>query len=183
MKQISNVVLVLFVWVFFTAAVSVSGQTEKPAEPLPDDDRQVLRALLEEMRELRLALQRANVASYRLQVTLERIRLQQARVDSVSRAVENVRSRLSDLKASRPQMEEQIKYAEDLMNSTTDLKRRGELEQEIRAMKAHQSSRAREEEQSRNREAELILELQLEQAKLGDLNNQLDSMVRQLETP
>jgi predicted nucleic acid-binding Zn-ribbon protein len=183
MKQIFNVVLVLFVWFFFTAAASVSGQTRTPPDPLRDDDRQVLRALLDEMRELRLALQRANVASYRLQVTLERIKLQQGRMDSFSRALESVRSRLSDLKSSRPQMEEQIKYAEDLLNSTTDLKRRGELEQEIRAMKAHQSSRAREEEQSRNREAELILELQLEQAKLTDLNNQLDSMVRQLETP
>ena len=42
---------------------------------------------------------------------------------------------------------------------------------------------AREEEQARAREAELSAEAQVEQAKLGELHNQLKNMVRELEAP
>jgi chromosome segregation ATPase len=139
--------------------------------------------LLDEVRQLRLALQRANVVSHRLQVTLERVRIQQARVDSISRALEGVRSRLADLRAARPQMEEQIKYAEDLAGSTAGENRRAELEQQIKEMKGRLGVWAREEEQARAREAELSSESQVEQAKLGDLHNQLENMVRELEAP
>ncbi len=183
MRQILSAVLVVIALAFFFPFASVSGQTGKTTEPSRDDSGQLLRALLDEVRELRVALQRANVASYRLQVTLERLRLQQSRVEVASRALEGVRSRLSDLKASRPQLDEQIKSVEDLMNTTADPNRRSQLEQQLREMKTHQSLRVRQEEQSRARESELVLEFQLEQAKLNDLNNQLDDLVRQLESP
>jgi hypothetical protein len=116
----------------FIATTSAFGQTARPAEPPRDDERQVLRALLDEVRQLRLALQRANVVSHRLQVMLERIRLQQARVDSISRALEGVRSRLADLRAARPQMEEQVKFAEELADRTAEPNRRSEVEREVK---------------------------------------------------
>jgi hypothetical protein len=78
----------------------LNAQERKPVEP-PQEDRQVLRALLDEMRQLRLTLQRANAVNHRMQITVERLRLQQGRVDSIARSLENVRSRMTDLKTAR----------------------------------------------------------------------------------
>jgi hypothetical protein len=113
--------------VIFSETCVLNAQERKPVEP-PQEDRQVLRALLDEMRQLRLALQRANAVNHRLQITVERLRLQQVRVDSIALSLENVRSRMSDLKTARPQMEEQMKYAEEAMARATEQTRREEIE-------------------------------------------------------
>jgi chromosome segregation ATPase len=159
----------------------LNAQVTKPVEP--QEDKQVLRALLDEMRQLRMALQRSNAVNHRLQITVERLRLQQGRVDSVTRSLENMRSRITDLKTNRPQMEEQIKYAEELMVRATEQNRREEIEYQLKEMKARLASWARDEEQLRERETALVSELQIEQSKLNELNGQLENMIRQLAVP
>lgn len=166
---------------FSEASVS-NAQDRKPVEP-PHEERQVLRALLDEMRQLRLALQRANAVNHRLQITVERLRLQQGRVDSIARSLENVRSRMTDLKSSRPQMEEQMKYVEEVLARATEQNRRELVELELKEMKARMASWSREEEQLREREAALTSELQIEQNKLSELNGQLENVIRQLDGP
>ena len=161
---------------------TVSGQTRKNAEASTDEDRQVLQALLEEMRQLRLAIQRTQVVSQRIQVTLERIRLQQAHVDSLARSLESVRSRLVEIRSARPRMEDQIRDMEESMNQV-DANRRAEMETQIKEGKGRLSILAREEEQIRQREAQLSADLQFAQAKLSDLDNQLDNMMHELEAP
>lgn len=182
MKQrILLIVLVAVASALCFAPPAVSGQTRKAVESSPDEDRQVLRALLEEMRQLRLALQRTQVISQRIQVTLERMRLQQAHADSLTRALESVRGRLSEIRGARPRMEEQIKDGEELMSQAVDANRRAEMEAQIKEGKGRLGMLAREEEQSRQREAQLSAELQSAQAKLSDLDGQLDNMMRELE--
>ncbi len=168
----------------YVSEFSISvAQERKPAELSREEDRQVLKALLEEMRLLRLSLQRANTLNYRVQITLERVRLQQARVDSITRSVENVRARLNDLKNARPQMEEQIKFVEETLGRGTDQNRRAEIELQLREMKARLAAWSRDEEQLRVSEASLTSELQGEQSKLSELQGQLDNMLRQWEAP
>ena len=166
----------------FSETCVLNAQERKPIEP-PQEDRQVLRALLDEMRQLRLALQRSNAVNHRLQITVERLRLQQGRADSIARSLENVRSRITDLKTARPQMEEQIKYAEEVMARATEQNRREEIEHQLKEMKARLVSWARDEEQLRERETALVSEFQIEQSKLTELNGQLESMIRQLDVP
>ena len=182
-RSILLVVMVMTVAAFLIAPPFASGQNTKPVATPQDDDRQVLRALLEEMRQLRLALQRSQLASQRIQVTLERIRLGQARMDSITRALENLRARLAYLKESRPGIEEQLKHAEELLGRAADPDRRAELEEQVKQRKGLLSLWKQEGEQLRTREAELISQLQVEQAKLTDLNDQLEDMVRALGTP
>lgn len=162
---------------------TASGQTSKAAESSPVDDRQVLRALLDEMRQLRLVLQRSNVVSYRLQVTLERLRLQQARVDSLRSSLATTRYQLADLKSAQPRMKEQIKDGEDLIERTQDPNRRAELDSQIRVTKSQLSQLEAEYEQLLDREAATTTELQSAQAKLSELDDQLENMLRKLEAP
>jgi hypothetical protein len=93
------------------------AQTNKPAESTQGDRDQTLKQLLTEVRELRLAVQRATVSNTRSQMLIERVRVQQAHVDALSRQLENIHSQVADMKAAKPQMEQQIKDAEDLVGS------------------------------------------------------------------
>ena len=184
MRRRFLIVLLAILTLAYVSECSVSlAQERKPAESSREEDRQVLKALLEEMRLLRLSLQRANTLNYRVQITLERVRLQQARVDSITRSVESVRARLTDLKNARPQMEEQIKFAEEALGRGTDQNRRAEIELQLREMKTRLAAWSRDEEQLREREASLTSDLQSEQGKLSELQGQLDNMLRQLEAP
>jgi hypothetical protein len=78
-------------------------------------------------------------------------------------------------------MEEQLKYAEDLLERGGEQSRRADVEQQVKEMKSRLSLWSREEEQLREREATLNAELQAEQSKLNDLQGQLDNLVRELE--
>ena len=164
-------------------SVSVLHGQERKTESAREDERQVLKALLEEMRQLRLALQRSNSLNHRLQITVERLRLQQGRLDSLTRSLENVRARMNDLKSARAQIEEQVKFAEELLARATEQDRRAEIEHNVKEMKARLASWSREEEQQRERDVALNLELQIEQNKLNELNGQLENMMRQLDGP
>ncbi len=183
MRRILMAVLTLMTLACLFDASVLHGQERKPAESSKEDNKQVLRALLDEVRQLRLALQRSSAGNHRLQITLERLRLQQGRVDSLTRSLENVRSRITDLKSARPQIDEQIKYAEEVIARGTEQNRREELEHHVKEMKARLGSVLREEEQLREREAILSLEIQTEQNRLNELHGQMENMIRQLDEP
>jgi SMC interacting uncharacterized protein involved in chromosome segregation len=161
----------------------VVAQSPMNVPAAPDQDKHVLIELLQEMRQLRVALQRMQAVSQRTQVTLERIRLQQNRVDSISRTLENLRTHLADIRAARPSIEEDMRDMDELFNRTTDATKRSEIEAQIKETKTRLSAQSREEEQSRQRELELTADLQAGQAKLNDLNSQLDTIIRELEAP
>ena len=160
----------------------VAAQTNKPESAKGESD-QTLKQLLTEVRELRLAVQRATVSNTRFQMLIERVRVQQAHVDALSRQLENVHSQVAEMKAAKPQMEQQIKDAEDLLDRTSDPNAHAELESRIKGGKANLSRLAQEDERLRNREAALETELQARQAKLNELNSQLDSLMSELKGP
>lgn len=182
-KRLLNATLVTAVSLFFINPLTVSGQVRKAAESPQNEDRQILQALLEEVRELRLELRRANAVSQRLQVALARIRLQETRVEALTRSLQTARTRLVEVQETRSRVEDEIKDAEDRLSRQPDGDPRAMLEFQIKEMRNRLSILAREEEQARNREASLNTELQGEQTKLNELNNQLDSMMRELENP
>ena len=87
--------------------VRAQAQTNKPADSAQAD--QTLKQLLTEVRELRLAVQRATVSNTRFQMLIERMRVQQTHVDALSRQLESLHSQVAEFKATKPQIEQQIK--------------------------------------------------------------------------
>src|SRR2546425_683989 len=104
-------VLSLFMFCF-VSPIKAQAQT-KPAESAQD---QTLKQLLTEVRELRLAVQRATVSNTRFQMLIERMRVQQTHVDALSRQLESLHSQVAEFKATKPQIEQEIKDAEDLLD-------------------------------------------------------------------
>jgi chromosome segregation ATPase len=159
------------------------AQSNKAGGPVQGDRDQTLQQLLTEVRELRLAGQRPTVNNTRFQMVIERVRVQQAHVDALSRQLENIHSQVADMKAMKPQMEQQIKDAEDLLDRTPDPNAHSDLESRIKVVKANLARLAQEDERLRNRETALDIELQSAQAKLNELNSQLDSLMSELKVP
>jgi len=167
----------------FDSSIRAQAQTNKPADSAQGDRDQTLKQLLSEVRELRLAVQRATVSNTRFQMLIERVRVQQAHADALSRQLESVRSQVAEFKATKPQMEQQIKDAEDLLDRTPDPSAHADLESQIKGGKANLVRLAQEDERLRNRETALDTELQGAQAKLNELNGQMDALMSELKGP
>ena len=167
----------------FVSPTRTLAQTNKPADPVQGDRDQTLRQLLTEVRELRLAVQRATVNNTRFQMLIERVRVQQAHVEALSRQLESIHSQVTDMRTAKPQMEQQIKDAEDLLDRTAELNAHADLESRIKAAKGNLARLTQEEERLRNREAAIDTELQTAQAKLNELNGQLDALMTELKVP
>lgn len=183
MKSLTLVVglgLVTFCYVFPGRA---QAQTNQPTESAQGDHDRTLRQLLTEVRELRLAVQRATVNNSRFQILIERVRVQQSHVEALSRRLDNIRSQLADMRSAQPQMEQQIKEAEELSERATDLNRQAELELRIKEMKGGLARLARESERLRESESSMETEVQANQARLNDLNGQLDALMSELKAP
>src|SRR5205807_2468399 len=170
--------LLVFTLVVFTCCFSSPEAVAQTARSATQDDHdQTLKQLLTEVRELRLAVQRATVSNTRFQMLIERVRVQQAHVDGLSRQLENLHSQVAEFKATKPQMEQQIKDAEELLDRTPDPSAHADLESRIKGGKANLVRLAQEDERLRNRETALDTEWQDAQAKLNELNGQMDALM------
>ena len=176
--QCSLLLLTIFCFIFVATS---RAQTAKPTEPAQPGDGQLLRALLDEVRQLRLAIERSNLGTFRVQVAIERMRSQQGRVDSVARDLENLRLQLSSMKMSRAQSESRLKDLEDQMTDETETARKAQLERQYKEAKRSIDAQVKWEEQTRERETQLSVRLQEEQGKLSEINNRLDTFERELE--
>ena len=183
MKRLTLGCVVSLVTVCFVAPTRALGQSNKPGELAKGDIEQTLKQLLTEVRELRLAVQRATVSNTRFQMLIERVRIQQAHVDALSRQLESLHSQVAEFKATKPQIEQQIKDAEDLLDRTPDPNAHADVESRIKGGKANLARLTQEDERMRNRETALDTELQAAQAKLNELNGQLDSLMSELKGP
>lgn len=183
MKRIFlNILPVTAVLIFFITPQAASGQTVRTAESPQSEERQILKDLLEEVRQLRRELQRTNAASQRLLITLERIRLQQTRVDALARSLQTVRSQLDEMRETRTRIEGELKDSEDRRSSVPE-NDAATLESQIKEMKYRLTALTRQEEQARTRESDLNTDLQTAQTNISDLNKDLDTMMRQLGNP
>lgn len=181
----SLVLLLLFVGCTF-GVNAVKAQAQTTPAPVTArnandlDQAQVLRILLEEVRLLRLTLERSQRNGVLLQATVERLRLQQESVNLLSQKLEDCRSELIVLQASLPRLPEQIKEMERRVQSSEDQAARTVFEGEIKAAQlAYEEQRERAERQ-RLRADQLAAQLQEEQRKLDDLFDRFAQIEQQL---
>jgi chromosome segregation ATPase len=167
----------------FVSPTKAQTQTNRPVGSAQGDRDQTLTQLLTEVHELRLAIQRASASNTRFQMLIERVRIQQAHVDGLSRRLENVHSQIADMKGAKPQMEQQIKDADDMLNRTPDPSARSDLESRIKVEKANLARLAEEDEHLRDRETAVETELRSAQSLLDQLNSQLDALMSELKAP
>src|SRR5207244_10893781 len=99
----------------------VTAQNSRPAEPAPastaSDDAPVIRTLLNEVSLLRQILAQTNLTGSRAQILGERIRIQQERIERLSRDLDSIRDQISEAKL------QQVRTAELLKEVASQTKR------------------------------------------------------------
>jgi len=132
-----------------------------------------IQALLSEVRQLRLALERSATATPRLQSLLQRMQWQQDTVSRLSGQLEGLREQLAQ---PLPEFDLSLRMTEHTMPP----EQRKMVEEELKKNKARFEQ---ERTQQRARESELASRLQAEQAKLNELSDRLDNLEKSLEAP
>lgn len=144
-----------------------------------------MQALLTEVRQLRLALEKSVAIGPRIQMTLQRMQLQQEVVSRASRQLDEIRTRLSISGMEAEHLATELKVSEARLNQEQDPVRRKSLEEEIRLLKTRVEQVTARNHQSqselRANEIDLSSRLRSEQAKLDQFAERLDSLERSLE--
>lgn len=133
-----------------------------------------MQELLHEVRQLRIAFQRMSLASYRTQVMVERLRLQQDHVGRLNTELSGIRNKLGEVRSQNSTMLQMIGTVEDKVESGLA------APAEMNAMKVAIDEFKKLEQTLTEREIELSNELITERANLSELNRRLDALEREM---
>jgi chromosome segregation ATPase len=179
--------LLYFAFSAFCFSLSASeiyaqGQRKSETPPVQLSQDQVLRSLLEEVRQLRLSLERTNFNVFRAQIIVERIRLQQEQLARLNQQFEELRGQAADNKLNQSHLQDRIKEIDSKISQERDPATRSQLESEQKEMKFLLEQQGVWEERQRERENQLNVQFQTEQEKLKRLNDRLDALEREIES-
>jgi chromosome segregation ATPase len=167
-----SVLALLNLLLFSTASL---GQTTP-------NDSQTLQALLSEVRQLRQELQTTIIASQRAQILIYRVQGQEAAVERASMRLEEARERLARTEDERKHLASEVKQVEDFIgNNENSVAQRKQFEERLPLIKERLESLDGDKQQNQSREIEAEQLLRTEEARLGDLREQLDGLDKTLE--
>ena len=165
-------VAVLFV------SLCLAARAQTPPPPTPDSS--VIQALLSEVHQLRLAIERSNTLSPRIQLVVERVKMQQSVVTRLSDQFESARREFENAQAGQSRTAERMKTWETELSQVTDPVKRQQMDLELKASKPEFERYQQLIEALRAREADLSSRLRSEQAVLDGLNDRLNQIERTL---
>jgi len=149
----------------------------------PGSDTQTLQTLLAEVRQLRIALERSTQIAPRIQIAVERLKLQQEHVARVSRQLEDVQRELDHRRAEHPRLLHRLQAMDNAVSQTTNPQEQKDLNYRVSEFKLETELAEKSLQQFQAREGELASQLQAEQSKLTELNDRLNQMERALNVP
>jgi len=165
-----------FVLLIVTAGCpQTAAQTASP-------DTQALHALVAEIRQLRLDLQATTIATQRVQIVLYRLQTQTALATRASSRLDDAKSSLGNLQSERKNVAERERLMEESIKSTQNPAERKQLEDMQAQMKAAVERMAADEQRLQSREIDAETQLRAEQAKLAELQDQLDRLDKLLDS-
>jgi chromosome segregation ATPase len=186
MSRIKTISVICFLFLttsIFGSLGSPQTTVNSPAKAAQGENAQTMQALLNEVRQLRLAIQQSNLSIYRAQVLVERTRSQQQRVDRLAERLRETRERMANWKMGQAELQDELKMTEARINRVTEAAERAGQEEHQERLKTRLASMAQENTRLQEQESQLAGQLNIEQARLAEFNDQLDALQRELETP
>ena len=178
-----SVVCLLFLAALGGASVGKpQTTTNSPAQNAQGENAQTMQALMNEVRQLRLAIQRSTLSAHHAQAIIERMRSQQQQVDRLTDRLRETRDRIANVKLGQIDLQGELKRSEGrLRRNNTQSEPVEDENQEI--VKTRLRFLEQEEARMREQESQIVAQLPIEQARLAELNDRLDALQRELETP
>jgi chromosome segregation ATPase len=149
----------------------------------PPADQQTLQTLLSEVHQLRVVLERSAAIAPRIQIAVERLKLQQEQVARTSRELADLRDRLDHSRSQLSRMQQGVQSLEASATQETDATKRHDFDEALKMMKLDGERSEKSTQQLQAREGELAAQLQSEQSRLTELSDRLDQIERALSTP
>ncbi|MBS1828861.1 MAG: hypothetical protein JST93_26395 [Acidobacteria bacterium] len=143
----------------------------------------LMQTLISEVRQLRLALERSTIVVPKIQMTLQRVQLQQDAVSRASRDLDAARNQLTRSADEQMHLSVEMKRAEAVVAQEQDPLRRKDFEGRVAALKTSLDQMAATQAEQRVREGDLGVRLNYERAKLEELNDRLNTLERSLDSP
>jgi len=159
------------------ALAIVSATIRATAQTSPTD---TTAALLGEVHELRLAMERSAAVAPRVQLTLARLNIQEQRTGALSAQLDQVRQEQTRTSLETKKMASELEDVQKTLQTTIDASQRRGLELEEEGLKRKLRQQAALDDQLRNRESETTQLLAVEQSRWVDLNAKLDDLERLL---
>jgi peptidoglycan hydrolase CwlO-like protein len=174
MKRSPVYLLCCLIGVFVLSSPPAYAQSDASSRAAQANQEQVIKELLNEVRQLRLEVRRITSNAYRAQATMERVRLHQEQVNRLTLELTKVQTQLSDLRSRRDLMQAHIPELEQKVNV-------GVMpDAELKAAKQVLEDLDKREPELVERESRLTTELNTERVNLGELNRRLDEIEREL---
>ena len=177
-RSISTLCMSAFVIVFLVNS-STHGQQTPTASGA--SEAQILQDLVTEVRQLRFALERTTSVNSRMQVTLQRIQLQQKQFSRVASQLESIRDGIRRLEAEQADMSNHTTDVESRIEQEQNPDKQKQLQDEQKQMKLALDQKERLIQDERTRESELSSRLEAEQSRLSELQANLDSLEKRME--
>jgi chromosome segregation ATPase len=153
--------------------VGASGQAAKPRED-------VLEALLEEVRGLRVAMEQMTAAGPRVQLAMGRLQIQEQRLNATRRRLEDVRDSIANAERESAAGKERIAMMEDGANRAVQPAERDALNEQVKMFKAMLGQSAADMQRLRDQEAELAGAMTAEESRWTEISQRLDELERAL---
>lgn len=139
-----------------------------------------LSALLAEVRQLRLAMERAATTTPQIQLLSARLTVQNERLTRAARDLDTTRQELERMSVGTAGSASRLTELEEMVSRELDAARHRQLVQEHRDVKRQAEQMVVREQQLRAREAELANVASAELGSWTDLNKRLDELEREL---
>lgn len=139
---------------------------------------QTLLALLAEVHQLRQDLQTAATAARRAQILIYRLYAQEAAVERASQRFDEAKSALDQFQSQEKWQTLQIKEYEERRDRAENPAQRKQWDDAISNLKSQMDAWAAQEQEAQAKEIELEQQLRSEQAKLDQLQAELDQLDR-----
>jgi chromosome segregation ATPase len=174
MKRISAGGMIALIAVVLTLAIGrASGQGTAT-------DADVLSSLLVEVRGLRAAMEQLASAGPRVQLALGRLQLQEQRLNTMLRRLDEIRERLAGSESAAAQRNDELKRMQEAAQTVTDPVERRAMEMQAQEIKTAIERGARDLQRLRAEEADLANSVAAEQARWIDINQRLEDLERTL---
>ena len=165
----------------FRAALALIAVTTAAAQTASPDT-QALQALVTEIRQLRQDLQATTIATQRVQIVLYRLQTQTALVTRAASRLDDLRSSLGNVQSEKKSQSLRVQQMEESLKTTQNPAERKTVEDWLTNSKPNTERMAADEQRLQSREIDAETQLRAEQAKLADLQDQLDRLDKLLDS-
>ncbi len=138
---------------------------------------QIVQEILNEVRQLRVEVQRLKASAYQTQVVIERLRLQQDQVTRLTREIGEVRDKISETQTRQEKLKGTLEETEKQVQA-------GVISPSAAKKISADIEESKQREQRLNeQEAQLSRDLETERVKLMTLNRRLDELGQEATPP